>query len=67
MILPELDPIPEVELLLACQLTDLVIGRATLPAHDTLGFDEAVAGLQPANASGQMQVLSSWYMQTCLK
>ncbi len=37
MILPELDPIPAVKLLLACQLADFVIGRATLPAYHRLG------------------------------
>ena len=67
MILPELDPIPAVELLLAGQLADFVIRRATLPAYPTLDISEAVAGLQPDNASGQMQVLSCWYMQTCLE
>jgi len=33
MVLPELDPIPPVELLLASSLADLMIGHATLPVH----------------------------------
>jgi len=33
VILPELDPIPAVELLLAGQLADFMIGCATLPAY----------------------------------
>ena len=56
VILPELDPIPAVEFLLACQLADLVIGRATLPAHHRLGISEGAAELLPDKASDQLHI-----------
>lgn len=64
MILPKLYPIPEVELLLAGQLADFVIGRATLPAYHTLGISEGAAGLLPNSTLDHMQVPSFWHMQT---
>ncbi len=56
VILPELDPIPAVELFLACQLTDLVIGHATLPAFHRLGVSAGAAELLPDKASDQLHI-----------
>ena len=56
VILPELHPIPAVELLLAGQLADFMIGRATLPAYHRMGISEGAAELLPDKASEQLHI-----------
>ncbi len=56
MILPELDPIPAVELLLAGQLTNLMVGCTTLPAYHRMGVSEGATELLPDKASDQLHI-----------